>query len=86
MQVGKLIQSLHSQQAGVQQQLTISLIFPFLRFCIDHDERIPHEGPTFTSLTHIALEMFDKCILTKETLTKIEDRDFIELTRLYVDL
>jgi hypothetical protein len=30
--------------------------------------------------------MFDKCILTKETLTKIEDRDFIELTRLYVDL
>ena len=64
----------------------MSLIFPFLRFVCDQDERIPHEGPTFANLCLLLLDMFDKCILTKETLVKIEEKDFIELTRFYVEL
>ena len=32
------------------------------------------------------MDMFDRCILTKESLTKIDDRDFVELVRIYVDL
>lgn len=70
----------------MQQQLTVSLIFPFLRFCCDQDERIPHEGSSFSALCQLALDMFDRCILTKESLNKIDDRDFIELARIYVDL
>jgi len=64
----------------------MSLIFPYIRFICDHEERIPREGSTFANICLLLLDMFDQNILTKETLTKIEEKDFIELSRLYLEL
>lgn len=63
-----------------------SLLFPFLRFCCDNDERIPHEGAEYESLCMVVIDMFTNNILVRDSLKKIDDADFMTLARLYIDL
>lgn len=63
----------------------VSLIFPYLRFCCDHDEIFNREAVRFGRLCAGAMEMME-AIIQKESVRKIEEGDFLELARLYVEL
>jgi len=63
----------------------VSLIFPYLRFCCDHDELFSREKAQFARLSTGAMEMME-AIFNKQSVHKIDEGDFLELARLYVEL
>ena len=65
----------------MQQQMMVSLVFPFLRFCCDNEAKLHGK-----ELCSIVMEMFLKNVLVQGNLKKLSEQDFLSLVRLYMDL
>ena len=62
-----------------------SLVFPFIRFCCENYEKLSQNLAELVNLSNLVRDMFANNILLKVNIKKIEERDFIELFRLYIE-